>query len=139
MEETRASFHDLGRDCDTVRRKVEQKHGSCRTKDTVLAIYDVVQDSIRTGRPDRTLLDPPPGPPADELAGCHAVTRWRADARLATGDSVPDSPALTLMLSPWQESARRLERARNAAKGGHHVTGDLCDYRGRDCRNPPLR
>ena len=46
-----------------VRRKDEQEHGSYRTKDTILAIYDAMQDSIRTGRPYQTRLDPPPADP----------------------------------------------------------------------------
>lgn len=50
-----------------VRRKDEEKHGSYRTKDTILSIYDAMQGAIRTGQPYQTRLDPPP---ADQRC-CH--------------------------------------------------------------------
>lgn len=46
-----------------VKRKDEAAHGTYRTKDTILAIYDAMQTAISTGQPYQTLLDPPPGPP----------------------------------------------------------------------------
>jgi hypothetical protein len=33
------------------------------TKDTILYIYDALQDSIRTGTPYQTRLNPPPADP----------------------------------------------------------------------------
>jgi len=51
-----------------VRRKDEEKYnGDYRTKRVILEIYDAMQESIRTGRPYQTRLDPPP---ADPLC-CH--------------------------------------------------------------------
>ena len=44
-----------------VKRKDEEKYGSYRTKETILSIYDEMQESIRTGREYRTRLEPPPG------------------------------------------------------------------------------
>jgi hypothetical protein len=46
-----------------VRRKDEEKYGDYRTKRIILAIYDAMQDSIRTGQPYQTRLDPPPADP----------------------------------------------------------------------------
>ena len=47
-----------------VKRKDEAKHGTYRTKETILQIYDALAESIATGRPYQTLLDPPPADPA---------------------------------------------------------------------------
>ena len=47
-----------------VKRKDEAKHGGIyRTKETILQIYDALQESIRTGHTYQTLLDPPPADP----------------------------------------------------------------------------
>lgn len=47
-----------------VRRKHEEKHnGDYRTKRVILEIYDAMQESIRTGKPYQTRLDPPPADP----------------------------------------------------------------------------
>lgn len=49
-----------------VRDKDQARYdGDYRTKSVVLAIYDAMQESIRTGQPYRTRIDPPPGPPVD--------------------------------------------------------------------------
>jgi len=50
-----------------VRRKDEAAHGTYRTKDTILALYDRLTDALRTGQPFTSPLDPPPG---DQRA-CH--------------------------------------------------------------------
>jgi hypothetical protein len=50
-----------------VKRKDEAKHGSYRTKDTILQIYDALAESIATSTPYQTLLDPPPA----DTACCH--------------------------------------------------------------------
>jgi hypothetical protein len=50
-----------------VKRKDEQRHGEFRTKRVILEIYDAMADSISTGNPYQTSLDPPPGPPKDGL------------------------------------------------------------------------
>ena len=47
-----------------VRRKDEEKFdGDYRTKRVILEIYDAMQESIRTGQPYQTRLDPPPADP----------------------------------------------------------------------------
>jgi hypothetical protein len=48
-----------------VKRRDEAAHGSYRTKDTILQMYDQMQTATDTGQPYRTWLTPPPGPPAD--------------------------------------------------------------------------
>jgi hypothetical protein len=50
-----------------VKRKDEQHHGEFRTKRVILEIFDAMADSISTGNPYQTRLDPPPGPPKDGL------------------------------------------------------------------------
>jgi hypothetical protein len=50
-----------------VKRKDEEKWGEYRTKGVILEIYDAMAEAMRTGRAYQTLLDPPPGPPADPL------------------------------------------------------------------------
>lgn len=47
-----------------VKRKDVEEHGTYRTKDTLLAIYDEMSEAIRTGKPYQTWLDPPPADPS---------------------------------------------------------------------------
>ncbi|MCX6872677.1 MAG: hypothetical protein NTW21_02560 [Verrucomicrobia bacterium] len=47
-----------------VRRKDIAKHGHYRTQQTILEIYDGLAESMRTGVPYQTRLDPPPADPA---------------------------------------------------------------------------
>lgn len=47
-----------------VKRKDETKHGHYRTQQTILQIYDALTESIATGQPYQTLLNPPPADPA---------------------------------------------------------------------------
>ena len=46
-----------------VRRKDEAQHGSYRTKDTILDLYDALADAQRTGQPFVSTIDPPPADP----------------------------------------------------------------------------
>lgn len=46
-----------------VKRKDEAKHGHYRTKETILQIYDALTESIQSGQPYKTLLNPPPASP----------------------------------------------------------------------------
>lgn len=53
-----------------VRRKDVQQHGTFRTKDLILQVYDAMAKATRTGKPYQTILDPPPAtaratPPAE--------------------------------------------------------------------------
>jgi hypothetical protein len=47
-----------------VKRKDEAKHGTYRTKETILQIYDSLAESVASGVPYQTLLKPPPADPA---------------------------------------------------------------------------
>jgi hypothetical protein len=44
-----------------VRQKDEDAHGSYRTKERILVIYDAMLAAQRSGRPYQTTLNPPPG------------------------------------------------------------------------------
>ena len=44
-----------------VKRTDITEHGTYRTKETILEIYDEMTEAIRTGKPYQTKLDPPPG------------------------------------------------------------------------------
>src|SRR6185295_9252811 len=58
-----------------VRRKDEEKFaGDYRTKRIILEIYDALADSIRTGQPYQTRLDPPPADPRC----CHPAREGRS-------------------------------------------------------------
>jgi len=63
-----------------VKRKDEERFGEYRTKRVILEIYDAMGEAIRTGRPYGTMLDPPPGPPAELLpdwpAGAPHPANW---------------------------------------------------------------
>lgn len=50
-----------------VKRKDEETQGEYRTKRVILEMYDAMAESMRSGRPYQTLLDPPPGPSATGL------------------------------------------------------------------------
>ena len=66
-----AFFHLYGIDRDDVdyimetfpivKRKDIQQHGTFRSKDLILQIYDAMAEATRTGKPYQTILDPPPG------------------------------------------------------------------------------
>jgi hypothetical protein len=60
-----------------VKRKDEAAHGTYRTKDTILSIYDEMAEAIRTGKSYQTRLDPPPGPPADEHGNFLSLPEWK--------------------------------------------------------------
>jgi hypothetical protein len=47
-----------------VKKKDLEAHGTYRTKDTILSIYDEMAEAIRTGKPYETRLDPPPADPS---------------------------------------------------------------------------
>lgn len=46
-----------------VKRKDEASYDSYRTKEKILEIYDKMKQTMETGKPYQTLLDPPPGQP----------------------------------------------------------------------------
>jgi hypothetical protein len=60
-----------------VRRKDEEKYnGDYRTKRIILEIYDAMQESIRTGKPYQTRLNPLPGPPVDARNKYIPMDQW---------------------------------------------------------------
>jgi hypothetical protein len=48
-----------------VKRKDEEAHGSYRTKERILALYDELQRCLASGQPFKSTLNPPPGPPTN--------------------------------------------------------------------------
>jgi hypothetical protein len=73
-----------------VRRKDEAKFdGDYRTRRVILAIYDALAASIRTGQPYQTRLDPPPADPRC----CHpprtAMPQHAHDGPAGTGARQP--------------------------------------------------
>ena len=50
-----------------VRRKDEAAHGTYRTRDTILALYDQFAEASTSGKPFVSPLDPPPG----DIRACH--------------------------------------------------------------------
>lgn len=69
-----------------VKRKDEQRHGEFRTKNTILQIYDALADSIRTGQPYQTVLDPPPADPRV----AHPAAEEQSLPLIAADTAVPD-------------------------------------------------
>jgi hypothetical protein len=53
-----------------VQRKDIQKHGSYRTKETILEIYDRMRQAIDSGKPYQTNLDPLPADPRYAHKSC---------------------------------------------------------------------
>ena len=47
-----------------VKRKDIAEHGSYRTKELILSVYDSMTKAIETGEPYQTILDPPPADPS---------------------------------------------------------------------------
>jgi len=50
--------------------------GTYITKDTILEIYDEMQQAIDTAHPYRTHVDPPPGPPTDAEGSFIPMPQW---------------------------------------------------------------
>ena len=46
-----------------VKKKDVAAHGSYRTKEKILEVYDSMQSAMDTGQPYQTVLDPPPADP----------------------------------------------------------------------------
>jgi hypothetical protein len=69
-----------------VKRKDEQKYGEYRTKRIILEIYDAMAEAMRTGKPYRTLLDPPPADPSVAHPPCQAAAEYCQ--RRSTGQSL---------------------------------------------------
>ena len=58
------------------KKKDGAAYGCFRTKDTILEIYDEMAGAMKTGKPYRTRLDPPPGPPADAEGNFLPLPQW---------------------------------------------------------------
>lgn len=59
-----------------VRRKDIEKHGTYRTKDTILEIFDAMAVASRNGEAYQTCLKPLPGPPLDDSGAFLPLTEW---------------------------------------------------------------
>ena len=51
--------------------------GTYITKDTILEIYDAMQEAIDSGKPYQTRLDPPPGPPTNPDGTFADLPQWK--------------------------------------------------------------
>jgi hypothetical protein len=51
--------------------------GTYITKDTILEIYDAMQQAIDSGQPYQTRLDPPPGPPTNPDGTFADLPQWK--------------------------------------------------------------
>jgi hypothetical protein len=59
-----------------VKHKDKKAHGSYRTKDTILEMYDQMAQAIATGQPYQTWLKPSPGPPAYATGNFIPMAEW---------------------------------------------------------------
>jgi hypothetical protein len=60
-----------------LREKELCSYGEHHTNLQIMEIYDRMQRAIDTGEPYQTLLDPPPGPPADEGGNFLSLPKWK--------------------------------------------------------------
>ena len=67
---------DIARTAGKDARGEVATEGTYITKDTILAIYDEMQQAIDTGEPYQTRLDPPPGPPTDANGDFIPMDQW---------------------------------------------------------------
>jgi len=70
-------FCSLTRRVLTLNQTDAREYGEYRTKLQILDIHDRMQRAIDTGEPYQTLLDPPPGPPADEYGNFLPLPEWK--------------------------------------------------------------
>jgi hypothetical protein len=61
-----------------VKRKDEEAHGHYRTKDRILALYDELEHCLASGRPFKSTLNPPPGPPTSPDGTFAKLPAWPA-------------------------------------------------------------
>ncbi len=77
--------------------------GTYITKDTILSIYDAMTESIRTGVPYQTRLDPPPGPPVDSEGNFIPYSEWTAElntSHIHEGRDVAAKKKQTVVVDP---------------------------------------
>ncbi len=60
-----------------VNRKDEKKYGEYRTKRLILEYCDAMQRAKEMGKPYKTILDPAPGPPADDHGYFLPIPEWK--------------------------------------------------------------
>ena len=85
-----------------VKRKDVDAHGTYRTKDQILAIYDMMAEAIRTGRPYQTLLDPPPADPRVAHPPREVVTLTQRQVEIARAMAY-----VVLLLRAWNRPVAR--------------------------------
>lgn len=59
-----------------VKRKDEEAHGSYRTKERILALYDELGRCLASGQPFKSTLNPPPGPPTNPDGTFAKLPAW---------------------------------------------------------------
>ena len=59
-----------------VKRMDEAAYGYYRAKCVLLEICDEMTEAMKTGKPYRTRLDPPPGPAADAEGNFLPLPQW---------------------------------------------------------------
>jgi hypothetical protein len=99
-----------------VKRKDAEQFGEYRTKRVILKIYDAMQDSIRTGQPYQTRLDPPPADPRC----CHPRLKIGI---LAFGSLINDpgselEPKITMRINTTTPFAVEYARISGETRGG---------------------
>ena len=68
-----------------VKRHDLKGHGTYRTKETILKIYERLREAIETGKPYRTILVPPPADPKCCHPPREKLTRGNAEGGLVSG------------------------------------------------------
>jgi hypothetical protein len=68
-----------------VKRKDEEAHGSYRTKERILALYDELQRCLASGQPFKSTLNPPPGPPTNPDGTFAKLPAWPKGAARPAG------------------------------------------------------
>ena len=108
-----------------VRRKDEAQHGSYRTKETILALYDALADAQQTGQPFVSALNPPPADPR-----CCHPPREETKGSLLPYFLVMSSKKLLMAVLPlWSCYAARssinflMSSTRHAEQRGDSLTG----------------
>ncbi len=59
-----------------VKRKDEEAHGHYRTKERILALYDELERCLASGKPFKSTLNPPPGPPTNPDGTFAKLPAW---------------------------------------------------------------
>ena len=78
-----------------VKRKDEEAHGSYRTKERILALYDQLQSCLATNTPFISALTPLPGPPTNADGSFAVLPEWRKGAPMPVAWPTHVHPPIT--------------------------------------------